>query len=437
MVVPMTTPLANSATYAGRGSDGFGKFPGVIRNFSMRGIVTLMLLAVGLIAALAIWDATREAEADIEELAREETTLAEAVATHISGDFSDVQKIERPNELMIVVRAPGREDLTTVGGAPVDAPFLAAALKTSAQWIRLSRPQAEHLGLPKRMAVAGFARAGDWGIAVIETASHHRDREFHARWRAVLSVAFAGGLVLVFGVIFVVQQRRELQRAADERLERANRAATLGTLAMGIAHEISSPLGVISGRADMLAKTDEEKVQRSATIIREQAEHIHTVIKAFLDLARGRAPAQQDINIADIVDAAASMVEHVYAKTNASLILDVPPLPTVRGDRALLEQAVVNLLLNAAQAKSTRVIVNARHEGRNIVVNVLDDGHGIPNEVLERQAQPFFTTKPEGTGLGLAIVSEIVKNHSGKLSLDANAPRGTRASLTLPTAELA
>jgi signal transduction histidine kinase len=203
---------------------------------------------------------------------------------------------------------------------------------------------------------------------------------------------------------------------------------------MGIAHEISSPLGVITGRAAMLGKSEDDKTQRSSKIISEQAEHIHTVIRAFLSLARGEAPTRQDLRAGDLVRAAVALVEHVYAKDDIELSASAGDTP-LRGDRALLEQALVNLLLNAAQAGSTRVTVEARREDANLVFTVLDDGHGIPHEVLRRQAEPFFTTKPQGTGLGLAIVSEIAKNHSGRLTLEASTPRGTRARITLPATE--
>jgi polar amino acid transport system substrate-binding protein len=113
-------------------------------------------------------------------------------------------------------------------------------------------------------------------------------------------------------------------------------------------------------------------------------------------------------------------------------------MPAVRCDRALLEHAIVNLLLNACEACDAggHVELSVRSESQRVAFVVTDDGVGISPDHAARVTEPFFTTKLEGggSGLGLAIAAEIAKSHRGELAIGPNAPRGTRASITIPVA---
>src|SRR5262249_27511829 len=152
--------------------------------------------------------------------------------------------------------------LTRANGAPVDSPPLAAAMARGDSTLRLARPEAAALGLPTRMAVAGMAKSDDGRtVAVVATALRVRDREARAKNRVVLSVAIAALLVCLFGGIALRLQRNEhllerallvheAERASEDRLAHANKLATMGAFATGIAHEIATPLGVIAARAE-------------------------------------------------------------------------------------------------------------------------------------------------------------------------------------------
>jgi signal transduction histidine kinase len=290
---------------------------------------------------------------------------------------------------------------------------------------------------------------GVWGIATVATAERERDREQRARWRLVLAVAFAGGLVFAFGGAALSTQRKELglerelalaeqARLGDERLERASKAATLGTLAMGIAHEVSTPLNVISGRAEQLVPkvADDERATKSVQTILEQSERIGQVIRAFLGLARGDSPPVQATNPRAIIEGAMALCEHRFEKAGVSVTAEIPDdLPSIHGDQHLLEHALVNLLLNACDASHTggRIEIWARLADGTIDITVDDNGAGIPVADAARALEPFFSTKAEdGSGLGLAIANEIVKSHHGSLFLAPRVPRGTRASIELP-----
>jgi signal transduction histidine kinase len=256
--------------------------------------------------------------------------------------------------------------------------------------------------------------------------------------------------VLAFGGIALRKQRKELelhrevavmavQNERDERLARATRAAVMGTFAMGIAHEVSTPLGVILGRAEQLLGRvgNDERATHAARVIMDQAERLKLLVRRFLDLARGGAPAFVRVDSSSVARGAVALVEHRFGKARVALIADVPSqLAMIQCDRALLEHALANLLLNACEACEPRgtVDLTARSDGQEVVFVVNDDGAGITAEDAARATEPFFTTKPagQGTGLGLAIASEIVKSHRGTLTIEPRSPRGTRACVAIP-----
>jgi signal transduction histidine kinase len=293
---------------------------------------------------------------------------------------------------------------------------------------------------------------GRWGVVSVTSAARERDREKRAIWRLVLGVMLASGLVLVFGGAALRKQRKELdlerelaiaevQRQRDEELLRAGRVATMGTFAMGIAHEVSTPLAVIVGRAEQLLArfAEDERAEKSAQTILKQADRIQHIVRRFLDMARGGPPTLEQVDPVAIVRAAAAAVEHRFAKARVQLTTDLPgATPHIQGDRDLLEHALVNLLLNACEAcdEGGHVEVTVRADTERVAFVVTDDGPGISPEAAARAAEPFFTTKAagSGTGLGLAIATEIVKSHRGELTLTPDARRGTRARIEIPIA---
>ena len=373
---------------------------------------------------------------------------------------SDLEVAERPNRLMLLLRPPGADAFYTTDGRIVVQPEILLALDEGRKFVRLAPAQAGRLGLPTRTALAGLARinmasSGAWGMVAVASAERERDRELWARWRLILSTATASGLVLSFGGLAMHNQRKKLllqhqmvlrdfSRERDERLDRAGRAATMGTLAVGVAHEISTPLGIIAGRAEQLLPrlATDERATSGLQIILEQIDHIHRIIRGLLGLARGDRPTAEPLEPAVMVQGAIALVEHRFDMAGVRLTSQVPSgLPVVHGDRGLLEHAVVNLLLNASDACGTEgnveVSVFASEEVREICIAVVDDGPGISRADRGRLLEPFFSTKPsgKGTGIGLAIVQEIVTNHRGSLTLEHVSPHGTRAVIRLPVSQ--
>jgi signal transduction histidine kinase len=181
-------------------------------------------------------------------------------------------------------------------------------------------------------------------------------------------------------------------------------------------------------------------LSRRDAIIIEQAERIQHVVRRFLDMARGGPPSLELADPSDVARAAAASVEHRLAKARVALVRDIPArMPSVRCDRALLEQAVVNLLVNACEAcqPGGHVDLAARSDSEQVAFVVIDDGAGISAQDAARVKEPFFTTRTAdgGTGVGLAIVTEIAKSHRGALTIGKNSPRGTRACIEIPIGE--
>jgi signal transduction histidine kinase len=365
--------------------------------------------------------------------------------------------MQRRSDLMVLLEAPNDTSLHAADGRILQSAALSDALDRGVFALRLSRAQAAELGLPARTSVAGFARVdagklGRWGVVAVASAARERDRQKRAQTRLVLGVLVAAGLVLAFGGVAIRNQRKELelereltlaeaQRQRDEDLLRAERVATMGTFAMGIAHEVSTPLGIIVGRAEQLLTTgrDEARAERNAQAILKQAERIQHIVRRFLDMARGGPPSLERADPVVVLRAATNAVQHRFAKAKVTLASDIPPvMPAIQCDKDLLEQAMVNLLLNACEAcdPGGHVGVTALVEAEQVAFVVRDDGAGISPEDAARATEPFFTTKATGSGagLGLAIATEIVKSHRGQLTIGPSGTKGTQARIDIPIA---
>lgn len=371
------------------------------------------------------------------------------------GDLVDSGWALRSDGPLVLLGVPNEPALRAMDGHLVQSSSLHGAIDHGASTLRLGRPAATEVGLPARTAMAGIATVdagalGRWALVSVASAARERDREKRAEWRLILGVLVASGLVLAFGGAALRRQRKQLelqrelavaeaQREHNEALLRAERVATMGTFALGIAHEVSTPLGVIVGRAEQLLSRApvDERVSRSAQAILKQADRIQHIVRRFLDMARGRPPSMELADPADVARAAVAAVEHRFGRAGVRLSADIPAtLPMVQCDRDLLEHAVVNLLLNACEAckPGGHVSIVARCDAERVGFVVVDDGEGISPEAAARAAEPFFTTKSEttGTGLGLAIATEIVKSHRGELVIGPGQDGGTRALIEIP-----
>jgi signal transduction histidine kinase len=236
-------------------------------------------------------------------------------------------------------------------------------------------------------------------------------------------------------------------RALESQLLRAEKLATVGTLAAGIAHEIGTPLGVVRGRAAyVVGKLGRDHPQAPGVqVIIDQIDHVAGTLRQLLDFARVKPAVVRSVSVALVGRTVLDLLELEAQHRHVALHLDVPDaLPPVAADPDQLQQVLVNLVMNACDAHqaSGQVTIRARTEDaaapehwRRVRIDVVDDGCGIPQENRHQVFDPFFTTKKpgRGTGLGLAIASQIVRNHGGEIDLESEPGCGTCVTVRWPT----
>jgi two-component system, NtrC family, sensor kinase len=234
-----------------------------------------------------------------------------------------------------------------------------------------------------------------------------------------------------------VTDRDELER----RLVQADKLSSIGLLAAGVAHEVNTPLAVISTYAQMLAKQISEDEQKSKLLdkIAKQTFRASEIVNSLLSFSRTSPTEFVEVDVSKVIQETLNLVEHQLKKSNVEVLLDVPPVsPAVKGNAGKLQQVFLNLFLNARDAMETggTLTVHAWSEGGFARVDVADNGQGIALEHLERIYDPFFTTKGarKGTGLGLSVTYGIIREHGGSIEVESRLGAGTRFRVEIPLA---
>lgn len=244
----------------------------------------------------------------------------------------------------------------------------------------------------------------------------------------------------------VIEYVKDVTQAVkmQENLTRAQRLAEIGNMAAIVAHEVRNPLNAIRGAVHYLkGECDDENLYCYLKLIEEQVERVSKVTANLLDFAKPLVVEFQQNTIAPVIEQALVQVDRLLKKKHIHLEKKIDAgLPRFPLDPAQAERALVNLLTNAIQAmpagghlqvRAQRPLLESGDLAEEIEVAITDDGPGLGNRDPEALFKPFFTTKLRGTGLGLFIVRKIMESHQGKVRLESNNGRGTRAVLTFPT----
>jgi signal transduction histidine kinase len=356
-----------------------------------------------------------------------------------------------------------------VDSSPLDARGTAALLTSMRAGdggiATIDRDEAIRLQLGNEEAVAAFGPVPlpggtHWSLATLSGTSGLRANERALFWRLGLGAGAIILCLLMFGTYVVLAERRaatareRLRQAAEmERLQaqllRAEKMATVGVLAAGIAHEVGTPLGVVRARAEIMAERlgQEHAYAGSLGVIIAQIDRVARTIRQLLNFSRAQQPAVQAVDVGQAARAVQELLAWESERRGVSIDVDVPAgLPRLAADPDQLQQALLNLVMNGldACAPAGHVELTARLEDddagsrpRAVRIRVVDSGCGVPTELRHQIFDPFFTTKKrgQGTGLGLTMTARIVESHAGVLELDSVEGHGTTVTLRWPVAQ--
>jgi two-component system NtrC family sensor kinase len=226
-----------------------------------------------------------------------------------------------------------------------------------------------------------------------------------------------------------------------ESLARAEQLAALGQLAANMAHQIGTPLNLISGYVQLMieeARRSGHSLQRLETV-EAQIGRVSTAVRSMLDSARAPALHRERLDLALLVEQVCELSRPALQAASVDLRLDVAPdLPSIEADPVQLELALLNLVSNALDAMPAggRLEIAAGSRVDGVWVTVADTGEGIPEHFLPRVFEPWFTTKGDGgTGLGLSITRDVIALHGGTIRVSSDPGRGARLTIELPREE--
>ncbi len=225
----------------------------------------------------------------------------------------------------------------------------------------------------------------------------------------------------------------------EEQMRQTEKLSSLGLLAAGVAHEVNTPLAVISNYAQMLAKQIDADDPRQVLVdkVVKQTFRASEITSNLLNFSRTAGAEFSDVNLNAVIQDTLTLVRHSFASAHVQveLLLD-PDLPIISASANRLQQVFLNLFLNARDAmpRGGRLTIVSFRANSHVEIHVSDTGHGICPEHVGRVFDPFFTTKStgRGTGLGLAVSYGIIREHGGKVDIQSSPERGTTFRLEFP-----
>ncbi len=241
-----------------------------------------------------------------------------------------------------------------------------------------------------------------------------------------------------------VQARTAELRQAQSQLIRAEKLASVGKLAGGVAHEVNNPTGVILARSSYLVSVADDEgmdpdVIEDLEVIVSQAQRIRTITGDLLSFARRSDAERAPVELGEICELTRNLLRHAAVKAGVTVSVQAAGPAVAHGQRDALEQVVFNLLKNAVEATprggQVQLLVGPAQDGQGVQVLVDDSGTGVSGELQSSIFDPFFTTKPvgQGTGLGLSLVYGIVEDHQGTIQVMGSPLGGARFQLRLPS----
>ena len=274
------------------------------------------------------------------------------------------------------------------------------------------------------------------------------DEEVHLRRTGktfAMSVLPLLGNNEIMGHVIILMDITE-KKMRESQLRRAESLAALTTLSAGVAHEIKNPLASIDIHIQLLnreiqkLKSEEKKnIKNLLAIVKEEIDRLNSIVQDFLFAVRPMSMNLSKENINEILKDMIDFLKYELGEADIKITLDLEEdLPTVLIDSKYLKQALLNIIKNSIEAieegGEIRIETEETSHG-DVIISITDTGEGIPENIMGKIFEPYFTTRKSGTGLGLVIVYKIIKELGGDLNIDSKVGEGTIFSLTLPVFE--
>jgi two-component system NtrC family sensor kinase len=289
--------------------------------------------------------------------------------------------------------------------------------------------------------------------------------------RSLATISSGEILLIIFGSVFVVfivsirmsqilinriRRSDRMREEALKEIEHTNKLASIGRLAAGVAHEINNPLSIISQKAGLMKdfidmssdmESNRELIENLFTKdkfieltngITSAVDRCRTITHRLLGFARRMSVSIEELNINELVKEVLIFTEKEISRRNVQIELDfLDKLPKIKSDKGLLQQVILNIITNAADAVDDNGLIKIytyQKEENSIWIGINDNGHGIPKSQIKHIFEPFFTTKgkDKGTGLGLSISYGIIKKLGGTLAVQSEVGQGTTFYINLP-----
>ena len=312
----------------------------------------------------------------------------------------------------------------------------------------IGRPVLDYVHEEDRPGVASALQAvighADRGVERTELRMRHADgswRWIEAAGTNQIANAAVGGIVINARDITDARLAEAEIIRQRENVYQREKLAAMGSLLAGVAHELNNPLSIVVARATLLEESTEDlSVRSSVEKIRAAAERCARIVRTFLAMARQGKPQHGAVDVNRLLDDCLEMLG--YSLRTAGIRVErhfASDLVEISGNEDQLHQVFLNLIVNAQQALETqpaprRLALTSRRDGDSIVVQVADNGPGIPEAIRSRIFDPYFTTKPVGggTGVGLAVSLGIVDGHGGTMTVDCPPGGGAVFEVRLP-----
>jgi signal transduction histidine kinase len=238
------------------------------------------------------------------------------------------------------------------------------------------------------------------------------------------------------GIFVIVRDITEL-KDKEELIRKSDKLSVVGELAAAVAHEVRNPLTSIKGFLQLLQyKNSEDREKHYYNIMLSEIERINFIVSEFMVLSKPQVITYQNENITTLLMDEITLLETIAIVKNIEITKEFEPnIILVKCERNQIKQVFINILKNAIEAvpNNGRIYIKVTQlKNDSVRIRFIDNGPGIPNNLISRLGEPFYTTKENGTGLGLMVSYKIIKDHRGSINIKSEMNKGTTVDIILP-----